>query len=560
MMNTCKRLTQLLVLIAIISGCSSGPVDSGESTLQSVQETAITERGDRYELRDVPMLEVDLPPEPRPWDTDVKVLQDSIAAHDGQAKIGFKASDSQRLFESDGIRAAISAEEFRLGLEEMREMGVTIQTVYTSIGAAFVKMDPELVPELVDHPRVDYIEIPIKYQSFSNASTISAIQGQSIHWGLNMVRAPLAWQHATGDGVKLLILDSGISNHEDLPTIPSGNCDSNFDNNNCFSQNPHGTMVSGTIFAKDNNLGTVGISHGIDSADVYIFKYCNTPLCDFQSEVIDGIEFGILNNVDVINLSIGSPTHDTCLSNAISSAWNAGIVLVAAAGNNPRSNFSPGDVIYPAGFSQVIGVSGVDSNGYFVDSTPSGCSEYSNFGPHVSISSPFESYTTRPGYPAYQSLCGTSFSAPLVSGATALLIEQNPTWSNTQIRNRLLNTANHPFGSMTPDQEYGYGVLDAAAALGNTLSIYPSIDGPNQIQLNQYVEFEASAEGGLKPYSFEWQIDYTLTGNSWQTVGSSASFYGHLSYTLDDFLLRVIVTDANNDTGTSTFHHVTVTY
>lgn len=129
MMNTYKLLPQLLIIIALISGCSSGPVDSGDSTLQSVQETAITERGDRYELRDIPALEVDLPPEPRPWDTDVKVLRDSIAAHDGQAIIAFKASDSQRLFESDGIREALTAEEFRLGLDEIQEMGATIQTV-----------------------------------------------------------------------------------------------------------------------------------------------------------------------------------------------------------------------------------------------------------------------------------------------------------------------------------------------------------------------------------------------------------------------------------------------
>lgn len=380
---------------------------------------------------------------------------------------------------------------------------------------------------------------------------------QTTPWGIDMVRAPLAWQDATGNGAKVLLIDSGIDGHRDLPSIPSPNCDGILGSGNCATSTSHGTMVAGVIMALDNNQDIVGVAPGISGSDVYSYNAC-TSTCPI-TEIMSGLQFGITNNVDVINISLSGPTHNTGYSNMITSAWNAGIVIVASAGNIPSTNYSPGDIVYPAGYTEVIGVSGVGDNGIFASSPTAVCSNYSNHGSHVSIAAPFSGDLT--GYnDSIVFDCGTSGSAPYISGAAALLFEQNPTWTNVQVRNRLLNTANHPFGSMTPDQEYGYGVLDAAAALGQTLPIYPSIDGPNQIQLNQYVEFDASAEGGLKPYSFEWQIDYTMTGNSWQTVGSSASFYGHQSYTLDDFMLRVIVTDANNDTGTSTFHQVTVTY
>lgn len=90
----------------------------------------------------------------------------------------------------------------------------------------------------------------------------------------------------------------------------------------------------------------------------------------------------------------------------------------------------------------------------------------------------------------------------------------------------------------------------------NPLQVH--IDGPYQIQTNQYYEFEAITSGGYRPYSWQWEIDYGNGSGPWQSVGGDSKLYTHISYNEQDFYLRVHVTDDENDTKTSTIHPVTV--
>ncbi len=548
------------LLMLVVSGCDSNFLGSQQEQDDMQQfQTKMFGQAAIEDLRDVPRLQVDIP-EARPWDTDTAVLRDSVAANDGWAMIGFKAPESKRLREANGIRAALSSQDFRLALQMIDSLNIEIDMVYRSFGAASVRMDPDDVFELHDHPQVDYIEIPLNRKLQSSLIESSALQ-QTTPWGIDLVRAPAAWAEATGNGVSVLVIDIGMDNHEDLPDRPAANCGGTIGGGGCQDPTGHGTHVSGILMALDNEIGVVGVSPGIADMDAYSYGACDVfqgnQFCPAQ-DVADGIDFGVNNGVDVINMSLGGVDPHTGESNAVSAAWNAGIVLVASAGNVP--GVTGGTTVYPAGYSQVIGVSGVRDNGFFADSSP--CPGSSNYGSHVSLSAPFWALSTV-GTTDYEDetdgWCGTSFAAPHVSGAAALLFDQNPSWNNFQVRQRLQNTANHPFNSLEPDDEYGHGVLDAGAAVGFTLSIHPFIEGPNQIQVNEFVQFEATVGGGVRPYSFQWQIDYNMTGN-WQNVGGDAAFYGHQSFNDDDFVLRVIVTDADNDSGTSVNHWVTVTW
>ena len=114
-------------------------------------------------LKDIPGRYVDVPPEPRPWDTNATVLRDSIAAHDGRAMIGLKAPESERMLDNNGYRAALTAEQFEAALHMLCGKNIEITHVYSSFGAASVIMEPDDVFELFDHPKVDYIEIPMKF-------------------------------------------------------------------------------------------------------------------------------------------------------------------------------------------------------------------------------------------------------------------------------------------------------------------------------------------------------------------------------------------------------------
>ena len=420
-------------------------------------------------LVDIPRLTMDIPEVPRPWDMDVSVLRDSIAAHDGKAMIGLKAPGSDRMVHNNGIREALTAEQFRAALEMIDRMDIEILKIYRTFGAASVRMNPDDVYVLFDHPMVDYIEIPMKFYLDSYlliiGTSIMSSGSQVIPWGISMVRAPISWHETTGTGSRIMIIDTGMENHIDLPDRPTSNCGGIYDG---CSDGPiyHGTHVSGIAMALNNDIGVVGVAPGLANDAVFSWGGCSpyTATCHWDN-IAEGIDAANLANIDVINMSFGRSTIHTGISNAVAAAWDGGAVMVASAGNIPPWG-QGGSVRYPAGHSEVIGVSGVKDDGTFADTSP--CDGWkSNHGPHVDISAPFWALSTVGTYDyenENQGWCGTSLAAPHVTGAAALLRAQNPLWSNQQIVDRLLNTANHPTSS-TRDYYYGYGIVDVAEAL-----------------------------------------------------------------------------------------------
>jgi hypothetical protein len=161
----------------------------GEATLQS--------------LLDIPRLHVDLPSELRPWEKDVVVLRDSVAAHDGRAMIGLKAPESPRMRANHNIREALTAREFEAGLHMLCSRDIEIRSVYNTFGGVSVRMDPNEVFELFDHPRVDYIEIPMVFtlasSLFNGAPALFEMSAQqTTPWGITMVQGPEGWSVRDG--------------------------------------------------------------------------------------------------------------------------------------------------------------------------------------------------------------------------------------------------------------------------------------------------------------------------------------------------------------------------
>jgi len=508
------------------------------------------------DLMDIPRLEVDIPEVPRPWDIDVSVLRDSIAAHDGRAMIGFKAPESERMVDSEGISEALSAEQFRAALEMIDEMGVEILKIFRTFGAASVRMAPDDVYTLFNHPMVDFIEIPMTFylQSvrFSGDSSEMSSGNQTIPWGIDMVRAPESWQVTTGMGARIMVIDTGMEDHEDLPDRPASNCGGIYDG---CSDGPfyHGTHVSGIALALDNDIGVVGVSPGLDENYVFSWGACNPewPYGCNEDDIAEGIEYANSVNIDVINMSLGGTSEHQGIAKAVSAAWEGGTVMVAAAGNIDDGE-EGGDKFWPAAHTQVIGVSGVKDDGTFAESSP--CPRFSNHGPHVDISAPFWALSTV-GTDQYedenQDWCGTSMATPHVSGAAALLRAQNPSWSNQQIVDRLLETANHPTGG-TRDDYYGYGILDVAHALGIPFPPTVTISGPTVIETDGEYTWTAEASGGDWNYTYDWyrRIDHHTSTCSYQTdwshvgTGKTYSSFVSSSWTYN-FSLKAEVQSAN---------------
>lgn len=275
---------------------------------------------------------------------------------------------------------------------------------------------------------------------------------------LDLTRQPRAWETSTqepstGQGVVVAVLDSGVdATHEDLAARMLPGWD--FVENDATPTDPngHGTLVAGTAAASgDNGKGTVGVAYGASILPVRVLDAAGNST---DSRVAAGIAWAVSNGADVINLSLGGPGASTALRDAVQAAVNAGVVVVAAAGNE-------GDQVrqYPAAYApQIPGLLSVSATDYW-----GALAGWSTWGDTVSIAAPGNDVVGPGTGGGYVIGSGTSFAAPIVSGAAALVLARTPTLSPADVERRLVSTTRDA-GPRGYDPYYGAGLLDVAAA------------------------------------------------------------------------------------------------
>jgi len=536
------RIFAVVATLILTAGCSDSP------TNPPANRPPLSAARSRSPM-DVPAVKMDRPPKPRAWDTSDAALVAAIAAESGHAVIAFKEPGSGRALQK-GIRDGVSAGTVTAGLNLLRARGIQIVDFYDAMGAAHVRMEASLAPALRSNPLVDYIE-PRQWQRIQGLPGMSMLAflplgtPQSIPWGIQLVRAPEAWPFTTGAGARIYLIDTGVdTTHEDLPHVPASHCGGAFTGCEDAYPVPHGTHVMGIWIARDNTVGVKGVAPGVNDVDVYSWGACDNNGACSTPDIVNGINAAVFD-ADVINMSFGGTLYDAGEANAVALAWTHNIVLVAAAGNVP--NVPGGTIIYPANYTNVIGVSGVLPNKTFASTSP--CGNSSNWGSHVDLAAPFYALSTVPG--GYDDetggWCGTPMATPHVSGAAALLRAQNPTWTNQQIVDRLFSTARDR-GAPGWDQYFGRGLVDAAYAVGAAPPPQPSvtITGPTSVRPGATCTWWADASGGTPPY-----VQY-----SWTPPGNNSS---ELTYTNSgqSFNVSVWVTDADGARGYDS-HSVTV--
>lgn len=176
-----------------------------------------------------------------------------------------------------------------------------------------------------------------------------------------------------------------------------------------------------------------------------------------MSDVVAGIQWAIDNEMDIISMSLGSNSHSATLQAACDNAYEAGILLVAAAGNDYQGwRFWEWDTVdYPARYDSVIAVGATNAS----DTKAS----WSSTGPDLELAAPGVSiYSTYLGG-GYATMSGTSMACPHVAGVAALVWAGEPELTKDQVRARLRTTADD-LGDPGRDEWYGYGLLDADEA------------------------------------------------------------------------------------------------
>lgn len=273
-------------------------------------------------------------------------------------------------------------------------------------------------------------------------------------WNLGMVSASENERKAAdhNSDIKVAVIDSGVSYTTDINVEKSVNLVPGEEEILPFYEDVtgHGTSVAGVICASENGIGTTGVN---PYATLYSVKVLDDNNQSPVSRVIEGIYWCINHDVDIINMSFGTSQYSSALQKAVKAADQAGILMVAAAGN--VKNSSEESVQYPAAFPEVMAVGSVDAQGKRSNDSAS--------GKEVEIMAPGEKIPSAGFLDMIIQTNGTSLSAAHVSGAASILWSMNPDKPASFIRS-LLNQSARPAGRA---EEYGNGILDVEYAAGH---------------------------------------------------------------------------------------------
>ena len=226
--------------------------------------------------------------------------------------------------------------------------------------------------------------------------------------------------------------------------------------NNPTDDNGHGTHTAGTVGARGSNgVGVTGVCWNVRMVGLKIGS-ANGSVS--SSAAVSALNYCIAKGIKLSNHSWGGGTASSAMDAAITSARNAGHMLVCSAGNSGLNNdTSPS---YPASYSQdnIISVAATDNDNRLASFSNYGATRVDLGAPGVNVYSTYGKNDT-----AYQYLSGTSMAAPHVTGVAALVWTVNPTWSYSQVRSKILSTVK-PISALSGKSVTG-GVLNANNAV-----------------------------------------------------------------------------------------------
>ena len=401
-----------------------------------------------------------------------------------------------------------------------------------------------------------------KLQNFYNLST-----GADSVWN----RAP----YLQGQGIGVAVVDSGINMlHPDMINRVIANVDKGLTNLTTLDGYGHGTLVAGVIAGNGSasNGAYVGIAPKANLINVKVATHLGIST---ESDVVAGLQWIYDHyktyNIRVVNLSLNSSTtqsyHTSPLSAAVEVLWFNGIVVVAAAGNNGSATLYP-----PANDPFIITVGATDEAGTptIGDDAVASFSAYGNteagfakpdvVAPGRHLVGPL---TSRLGQLAllhptnvlntfYLRMSGTSVAAPIVSGAVALLLQDEPGLTPDQVKYRLMATANKQWSGYSAEKA-GAGYLDIDAAVRGTTNESANTGVPPSNLLttgNRGLLPVAINLNGINQLSVNWS-SVNWSSVNWSSVNWSSDYWEPVDVSLPAVVTGLTsVIKLRNGTGT----------
>ena len=245
-------------------------------------------------------------------------------------------------------------------------------------------------------------------------------------WGWERIGAEVA-QDKNLAPVPVAVIDTGIAtSHPDLRGKVVGGVNTITSGGSYSDDNGHGTHVAGIIAALNNNFGVVGVAPNVE---LYAVKVLDRSGSGNLSDLIEGLQWCIDNNIRLVNLSLSSERTNETFKEAVQEVHRRGVTMVCAAGNNGPN----GQINYPSRYEEPISVAATTKSDHIAD--------FSSRGPKVDISAPGQDIVSTWLGGTYKSLNGTSMATPFVTGAAALIMGVIPDASPSQVRSLLTRSA-----------------------------------------------------------------------------------------------------------------------
>ncbi|WP_251856456.1 S8 family serine peptidase [Herbiconiux sp. L3-i23] len=327
-----------------------------------------------------------------------------------------------------------------------------------------------------------------------------------------------AWQTTRGAGQRIAVIDTGVADVSELAGAVVGGTDvsgigSPDGREPVGEESSHGTLV-GTILAARGDGGDAGVIGVAPEAELLSISvaFGDAAAASTDDQIANAVRWAVDNGATVINMSLttNTLTWPESWDDAFLYAFENDVVVIAAAGNRGAGTVEVGA---PATIPGVVAVAGVDRAG-------DASFDASSQGITLAVAAPSEELVgvTPSGDPVLWS--GTSGAAPIVAGVVALIRSAHPDLDADSVIERLIRTAK-PKGDPVPGPIYGYGLVDAAAAvtadvapvdsnplavpydLAEWIRLYRRSDAPTpQPTAEQSAPPVAAPKGPADPYGF----------------------------------------------------------
>lgn len=366
-------------------------------------------------------------------ETDISYDEYNHPYKTGQLIVGYRSNSTAE--EKRSIRAAMKLE---------------LKTKINGINAEVIKVENERAREVLNqlnrNPNISFAE----YDYIASIDHVPNDVRYEYQVYLHYMNAEKAWDYTIGTAdTKVAILDTGIiTNNTDLHNINMAGYNISDSITDYTDSTGHGTAVISVIAAEmDNTFGFAGVA---PKSSFLVLKVIDEQGYSTYSDLIKALEYATNQGVDVINMSVSGRSDSLSLKMAIDNAYNNGITIVAAAGNESSTTVS-----YPAAYNNVIGVGAVDTTGEKMT--------FSNTGDGLTVvAGGTAMIATSTDY--ITSASGTSFASPYVTGLVALMYSVDPNMTPARVFEILAATSTD-LGSSGYDTTFGYGVINMGAAV-----------------------------------------------------------------------------------------------